>query len=78
MEVEEVQSRSASMVHRHGQNVSAAHTTAAFPESRIFITVVHKQRMCLPLPQLSQQSPSTFQPPRVLLRSAQQYRCRQM
>ena len=29
MEVEEVQSRSASVVHRNGQNMSAAQTTAA-------------------------------------------------
>ena len=33
MEVEEVQSRSASTVHRNGQNMSAAQTTAAVPGS---------------------------------------------
>ena len=33
MEVEEVQSRSASVVHRNGQNMSAAQTTAAVPGS---------------------------------------------
>ena len=33
MEVEEVQSRSASVVHRNGQHMSAAQTTAAVPSS---------------------------------------------
>ena len=33
MEVEEVQSRSASVVHRNGQNMSAAQATAAVPGS---------------------------------------------
>ena len=33
MKVEEVQSRSASVVHRNGQNMSAAQTTAAVPGS---------------------------------------------
>ena len=33
MEVEEVQSRSASVVHRNGRNMSAAQTTAAVPGS---------------------------------------------
>ena len=33
MEVAEIQSRSASVVHRNGQNMSAAQTTAAVPGS---------------------------------------------
>ena len=33
MEVEEVQSRRASVVHRNGQNMSAAQTVAAVPDS---------------------------------------------
>ena len=33
MEVEEVQGRSASVVHRNGQNMSAAQATAAVPGS---------------------------------------------
>ena len=36
MEVEEVQSRSASVVHRNGQNMSAAQTIAAIPGSIAF------------------------------------------
>ena len=43
--------------------------------SRLSLTVVHKPHLCLPVPRRhSQQGPSTFQPPRLPLRSAQQYR----
>ena len=43
MEVEEVQSRSAGVVHRNGQNMPAAQTTASVPGSiASFLAVVHK------------------------------------
>ena len=45
---------------------------------RLFLTVVHKPHLRLRVLRLSQQGPSTFQPPRLLLRSAQQYQYPQM
>ena len=49
MEVEEVQSRSASVVHSNGQNMPAAQTTAAVPGSIVFFfTVVHKPHLSVP------------------------------
>ena len=82
MEVEEVQSRSASVVHRNGQNMSAAQTTAAVPGSiasffgrRAQTTSIY---LCLLMLKLSQRGPSTSQPRRLLLRPAQQYLSPQM
>ena len=79
MEVEEVQSRSASVVHRNGQHMSAAQTTAAVPSSIANFFDRRAQTTSVPPgAKALQQGPSTFQPPRLLLRSAQQYRYAQM
>ena len=62
MKVEEVQSRNASVVHRNGQNMSAAQTTAAaVPGSIASFFGRYKPHLCLPVRRRSKQGP-TFQP----------------
>ena len=76
MEVEKVQSRSASVVHRNGQNVSPAQATAAVPGSiASFFLPSCTNHMCASRCRgFHSRRPSIFQPPRLPLRSAQQYR----
>ena len=52
MEVEEVQSRSASVVHRNGQkHVCGSRQLLRYQaRSRLFLAVVHKPHLCLPVP----------------------------
>ena len=74
MEVEDVQSRCASVVLRSGQNMSVAQTAAAIPGSitPFFFQIVHEPHLCLLVLKLSQQGLPTSQPRHLLLRPAQQ------
>ena len=72
MEVEEVESRSARVVHRTGKTCLRLRQLLRFHAlSRLVLAVVHKLHLCLPVRRRLQQAPSTFQPLRLLLRSAQ-------
>ena len=60
-----VQSRSANVVHRSGQNTSAARTTAAAVPCSMayFFVFVHTLPLCLPVRRVSRLALPTLQPP---------------